>query len=73
MLITQAQNVEIKKKSCGCGILGLIAKLLEMSELRSIVKGDYEMERKQFSFNNSVLLGLIVVKVLYHYKAFYWS
>lgn len=45
VLITQAHNVEIKKKTCWYGILGLIVKLQEMSELRSIVKGDYKTEK----------------------------
>lgn len=44
MLVTQAHNLEIKK-SCRPSILGLIAKLPEMSELRAIVKGDYETEK----------------------------
>lgn len=57
VLITQVRTLEDRKQSCGYGILGLIAKLPEMSELRSIVKSDQETERKQFSFNNSSATG----------------
>lgn len=56
VLITQVHTLE-QKSCCGYGILGLIAKLPEMSELRSIIKSDQETERKQLSFNNSNATG----------------